>query len=98
MLTAALGPLVKAGAVDSHRYDHYSLERTLATAFAVAPLARARTARVIGDIWRGTTNGPRRSVERRGRLDARGSRRAGSHYAGSWLSLRICLSNMGAGT
>ena len=49
-----LGPLVKAGAVDSHRYDHYSLERTLAAGFGVAPLARARTARVIGDIWRGT--------------------------------------------
>jgi hypothetical protein len=34
------------------RYDHYSLERTLAQGFGLAPLAHARKARPIAGIWR----------------------------------------------
>jgi hypothetical protein len=53
--------------------------------------------RGFGVYW--SPNGHRLNVERRGRLDPRGST-TGRHrsYAGSWLSLRIRLSNMGAGT
>jgi phosphatidylinositol-3-phosphatase len=49
---AALGPLVRPGAVDRSRHDHYGLERTLAEGFRVRPLGRARTAAAIGSIWR----------------------------------------------
>jgi hypothetical protein len=47
-----LGPLVRPGAVDRARHDHYGLERTLAAGFAVNPLARAAHARAITTIWR----------------------------------------------
>ena len=50
--TLVLGPLVRPGAVDRTRHDHYGLERTLAQGFGVAPLAHARTARAITSIWR----------------------------------------------
>jgi hypothetical protein len=52
VLTAVLGPLVRPGSVDSRRYDHYSLERTLALGFGVRPLAHARSARAFTSIWR----------------------------------------------
>ena len=52
VLTVAVGPLVKPGVVDAHRYDHYSLERTLAGGFGVPPLAHARSAPAVRDIWR----------------------------------------------
>jgi hypothetical protein len=52
VLLAALGPLVRPGATSAHRYDHYSLERTLAAGFGVRPLGHARAATAIGDIWR----------------------------------------------
>jgi hypothetical protein len=52
VLLAALGPLVRPGAVDATRHDHYGLERTLAVGFGVRPLARARTATALSSIWR----------------------------------------------
>jgi hypothetical protein len=52
VLTAVLGPQVRAGAIDPTRHDHYGLERTLAMGFGVAPLAHARTASPITSIWR----------------------------------------------
>jgi phosphatidylinositol-3-phosphatase len=52
VLTAVLGPQVRAGAIDATRHDHYGLERTLAIGFGVAPLAHARTASPITSIWR----------------------------------------------
>ena len=52
VLLAALGPLVRPGAVDRARHDHYGLERTLAEGFGVAPLAHARHAAAIESIWR----------------------------------------------
>jgi hypothetical protein len=52
VLLAALGPLVRAGAVDAARHDHYGLERTLAEGFAVRPLAHARTATALNSMWR----------------------------------------------
>ena len=52
VLLLALGPLVKPGAVDSTRHDHYGLERSLALGFGVHPLAHARRARAIEAIWR----------------------------------------------
>jgi phosphatidylinositol-3-phosphatase len=52
VLLAALGPLVRPGAVDRVRHDHYGLERTLAEGFGLAPLAHARRAAAIGSIWR----------------------------------------------
>src|SRR4051794_5833131 len=52
VLTVAVGPLVKAGVVDRRRYDHYSLERTLAAGFVLRPLAHARKAHAIAEIWR----------------------------------------------
>jgi phosphatidylinositol-3-phosphatase len=48
----ALGPLVRRGAVDRARVNHYGLERTLAEGFGVPPLAHARRARAITGIWR----------------------------------------------
>jgi hypothetical protein len=50
--TLVLGPLVRPGAVDRTRHDHYGLERTLAAGFGLPPLARARRARVITAVWR----------------------------------------------
>jgi hypothetical protein len=52
VLTAVLGPQVRAGTIDATRHDHYGLERTLAMGFGVAPLAHARTASPITAIWR----------------------------------------------
>jgi hypothetical protein len=52
VLTAALGPLVRAGATDARRHDHYSLERTLAMGLGLPPLAHARAASPITSIWR----------------------------------------------
>jgi hypothetical protein len=52
VLLAALGPLVRPGATDRARHDHYGLERTLAQGFGVAPLAHARRASAIESIWR----------------------------------------------
>jgi len=52
VLLAALGPLVRPGATDAARHDHYGLERTLAEGFGVRPLARARRAAAITGIWR----------------------------------------------
>jgi phosphatidylinositol-3-phosphatase len=52
VLLAALGPLVRPGAVDSARHDHYGLERTLAEGFGVKPLAHARAASALTSIWR----------------------------------------------
>jgi hypothetical protein len=52
VLLAALGPLVRPGAVDRARHDHYGLERTLAEGFGLAPLAHARHAALIESIWR----------------------------------------------
>jgi phosphatidylinositol-3-phosphatase len=52
VLAAALGPLVRAGAVDATRHDHYGIERTLAEGFGVAPLAHARSAAALTSIWR----------------------------------------------
>jgi hypothetical protein len=52
VLTAVLGPQVRAGTIDATRHDHYGLERTLAMGFGVAPLAQARTASPITAIWR----------------------------------------------
>ena len=52
VLLAALGPLVRPGAVDRARRDHYGLERTLAEGFGLAPLAHARHATSIESIWR----------------------------------------------
>jgi phosphatidylinositol-3-phosphatase len=51
VLLAAHGPLVRAGAIDGSRHDHYGLERTLAAGFGVAPLAHARSARTLTAIW-----------------------------------------------
>src|SRR5205085_8455050 len=50
--TLVLGALVRHGAVDRARHDHFGLERTLAAGFRVAPLAHARRARAITAIWR----------------------------------------------
>ena len=44
---ALWGEAVRSGAVSERRYDHYSLERTLAQGFGLAPLADARRARPI---------------------------------------------------
>jgi hypothetical protein len=52
VLLAALGPLVRPGAVDATRHDHYGLERTLAMGFGVRALAHARTATALTSIWR----------------------------------------------
>jgi phosphatidylinositol-3-phosphatase len=52
VLLAALGPLVRPGAVDGARHDHYGLERTLAEGLGVRPLAHATTATALGAIWR----------------------------------------------
>jgi phosphatidylinositol-3-phosphatase len=52
VLLAALGPLVRPGAVDATRHDHYGLERTLAEGFGLRPLAHARTATAVTSIWR----------------------------------------------
>jgi hypothetical protein len=52
VLLAALGPLVRPGAVDATRHDHYGLERTLAVGLGVRPLAHARTAPALSSIWR----------------------------------------------
>ena len=52
VLLAALGPLIRPGAVDATRHDHYGLERTLAEGFGVRPLAHARTATAVTSIWR----------------------------------------------
>ena len=52
VLLAALGPLVRPGAVDATRHDHYGLERTLADGFGVRALAHARTASAVTSIWR----------------------------------------------
>jgi hypothetical protein len=52
VLLAALGPLVRPGAVGSKPFNHYSLEHTLAVGFGVKPLAHARTAPEISTIWR----------------------------------------------
>jgi len=52
VLTAALGPLVRAGVTDATRHDHYSLERTLAAGFGVPALKHARSASPITSIWR----------------------------------------------
>lgn len=52
VLTLMLGPLVRAGATDRARHDHYGLERTLARGFGVAPLAHAQRAAAITTIWR----------------------------------------------
>lgn len=51
VLTLAVGPLVRPGAVGRARYDHYSLERTLAAGFGVRPLGHARRARAFASIW-----------------------------------------------
>ena len=51
VLTAVLGPQVRAGAIDRTRHDHYGLERTLATGLGLTPLAHARTATPITTIW-----------------------------------------------
>ena len=51
ILTAILGPQVRAGAIDRKRHDHYGLERTLATGLGLAPLAHARAATPITTIW-----------------------------------------------
>jgi hypothetical protein len=50
--TLVLGLLVRPGAVDRSRHDHYGLERTLATGFGVTPLAHAKRAKAITAIWR----------------------------------------------
>jgi hypothetical protein len=52
ILTAVLGPRVRAGAMDPERHDHYGLERTLATGLGLVPLAHARAATPISTIWR----------------------------------------------
>jgi hypothetical protein len=52
ILTAILGPQVRAGAIDRKRHDHYGLERTLATGLGLTPLAHARAATPITTIWR----------------------------------------------
>jgi hypothetical protein len=52
VLLAAIGPLVRPGAVDRSRHDHYGLERTLAEGFGVRALAHARRAAAITSIWR----------------------------------------------
>jgi two-component system, OmpR family, sensor kinase len=52
VVLAALGPLVRPGAIDGARHDHYGLERTLAEGFGVRPLAHARTATALSSIWR----------------------------------------------
>ena len=51
ILTAILGPQVRAGAIDRKRHDHYGLERTLATGLGLTPLAHARAATPITTIW-----------------------------------------------
>jgi hypothetical protein len=55
--TLVIGPLVRPGTVDTHRYDHYGLERTLATGLGLPPVAKARHARAVSDIWRGAVVG-----------------------------------------
>jgi phosphatidylinositol-3-phosphatase len=50
-LLALTGGPVRPG-VYAGRYDHYSLSRTLADAFGVAPLANARSAKPLAGIWR----------------------------------------------
>ena len=52
VLTVVLGPLVRRGAVDHGRFDHYSLERTLAEGFGVAPLGHAQASPAITSVWR----------------------------------------------
>jgi hypothetical protein len=52
VLTAALGPLVRAGATDATHHDHYSLERTLAAGFGLPALKHGRTASAITSVWR----------------------------------------------
>lgn len=52
VLTVLAGPLVRPGSRSATRYDHYALERTLASGFGLPPLAHARTARTISGIWR----------------------------------------------
>ena len=52
VLTVLVGPLVKPGVVVAKRFDHYSLERTLAAGFGVPALAHARGASAISDVWR----------------------------------------------
>jgi phosphatidylinositol-3-phosphatase len=52
VLSVLAGPLVRPGSQSSARYDHYSLERTLADGFRLPPLAHARTARPIAGVWR----------------------------------------------
>jgi hypothetical protein len=50
-LLAVTGAAVKPGVYEG-RYDHFGLERTLADALGVAPLAHARSARPLAAIWR----------------------------------------------
>jgi phosphatidylinositol-3-phosphatase len=50
--TVLAGPPVRLGSHSGARYDHYSLERTLAEGFGVPPLAHARAARAITGVWR----------------------------------------------
>src|SRR4051812_7335442 len=52
VLTLLAGPLVRPGSHSGARYDHYSLERTLAEGFGLPPLAHARAARAIAGVWR----------------------------------------------
>jgi phosphatidylinositol-3-phosphatase len=52
VLTVLLGPHVKPGMTSAARYDHYSLERTLADGFGVAPLAHAQAAHAFSGVWR----------------------------------------------
>jgi hypothetical protein len=52
VLLAALGPLIRPGAIDATRHDHYGLERTLADGFGLRALAHARTASAVTSIWR----------------------------------------------
>src|SRR4051794_24767118 len=52
VLLAALGPLIRPGAIDATRHDHYGLERTLADGFGLRALAHARTAPALTSIWR----------------------------------------------
>ena len=52
VVTAVLGPQVRAATIDATGHDHYGLERTLAMGFGVAPLAHARRATAITTIWR----------------------------------------------
>jgi hypothetical protein len=52
VLTVLLGPAVRPGITARARYDHYSLEHTLAAGLGFPPLAHARSAPAVIGVWR----------------------------------------------